>query len=409
MSKHARRFACAVSVAALVASLSSCSSSAVSNKSSSGDAAAPGVSQSTIKLGLITDLTGPTVAIGKGLNVGAQAYVDLINKNGGVAGRKVELVVKDHAFQPQNAIQAYREIKDDVLALVTVEGEGCTAAVLPEADKDNVFAWPGTFTLSYTKTDHPPVATPYYYEALNAIDFLVEKFGGNKTVGTFNLNSGINNDYGQAVKDAPKSYDVKAGPIVAEAAALKDYTGAVQSVRDGKPDYLLLGTAPAQAASFAATAHSQGLTVPMVGAAVSYSPDVLATAAGQILAKSGYVASPWAPWDSSEPGQKALVAAVGPTQKPDINVQTGWVMAKSLIDLIAKADRAGHLDRAGLKAAMDEGTLDFGGVAPDLNLAKVDGARVPTRESRIYQITPSGISMIKDLFAGKAARAASAK
>lgn len=364
----------------------------------------PGVTEDTIRIGLLTDLTGPTVAIGAAIKLGAEAYVRTVNEAGGVNGRKIELVTRDHAFNPQKAVQQYREIRDEVLAMVTVEGEPLTAAVVPEADKDDMFFWPGTYTEEYAKTSHPPIATPYYYEALNALEFLAETMQAEgKKVSGFNLQSGIDVDYTRALQSGASFYGMQAGTTLAKPATETDYTGAVQTLAGDEPDFLLIGTAPRQAASFLATAHAQGLRVPVVLSSVGYSPDVLATEAGSVLRENTYVSSPWAQWDSPEPGQQALVRAVGPQQKPDVSVQTGWVMAQGVIELIKMADAAGDLSRAGIKKAMIGAKIDFGGVVPPLELKQENGAFVTSRATRIYKITDDGLELVRDLFVSKAA------
>jgi len=392
----------AVIAAGAVASLVTACGGATIDADSDG--AAPGVTGDTIKIGLLPDLTGPVAAIGAPLTLGAQTYVDHLNEEGGIAGRQVELVVKDTQFNPQRAVQEYRKIKDDVLAIVTTVGEGITAAVVPEADKDNMFSWPGTYTESYRATEHPPITTPYIYEALGGIDYFANELGAKgKKVSSFNLESGINIDYSKAVEVGATAYGMEAGTSIAKPASETDYTGAVQTVSGGDPDFMLVGTAPVQAASFIGTAFSQGLRVPTMVSSVGYSPSVLATETGSVLSEVAYVTSPWAAWDSDEVGQKELVAALEPDQERDVQIQVGWVMAKGLTDLIAMAAEAGDLSRDGIKDALSTATLDFGGIAPTVDFTPKDGVYGTSKETRIYKVTPDGLELVKDLFTADAA------
>jgi branched-chain amino acid transport system substrate-binding protein len=60
-------------------------------------ASAPGVSKTTIKIGLITSLTGSAASEYTNLPKGAQADVDAVNAGGGVDGRRIQLLTCDDA------------------------------------------------------------------------------------------------------------------------------------------------------------------------------------------------------------------------------------------------------------------------------------------------------------------------
>lgn len=391
-----------IAAGAIAALVTACGGAAI--ESGDGGGAVPGVTDDTITIGILPDLTGPVAAIGEPLARGAQAYVDHLNETGGIDGRQVELVVKDTQFNPQRAVQEYRKIEDEVLAVVTTVGEGITAAVMPEMDKDNMFSWPGTYTESYRKSEHPPISTPYIYEALGGIDYIVSDLGASgKKLSNFNLESGINDDYSRAVEIGSEFYGMEAGTSIAKPSTETDYTGAVQTLSGGKPDFMLVGTAPTQAASFIGTGYSQGLQVPTMISSVGYSPTVLATKTGSVLKEVGYVSSPWAAWSSDEKGQKELVAAFGPDEEPDVQIQVGWVMAKGLTDLIAMAAEEGDLTRDGIKEALSTATLDFGGIAPSVDFTRKDGVYGTTKETRIYKVTDDGLELVKDLFVAEAA------
>lgn len=76
-----------------------------------------------------------------GANVGLSGYVattdtawrdrlllaaDLLNSKGGIAGRKVEIIVEDNRSEPQDAVTAYRKmLQSDKVDIVT---SGCLSA-----------------------------------------------------------------------------------------------------------------------------------------------------------------------------------------------------------------------------------------------------------------------------------------
>ena len=55
----------------------------------------PGVTDTSIKVGMITDLTGPLAFIGQELSAGTRLYLQYINDQGGVHGRKIDLIPRD--------------------------------------------------------------------------------------------------------------------------------------------------------------------------------------------------------------------------------------------------------------------------------------------------------------------------
>src|SRR3712207_2866413 len=76
----------------------------------------PGFDGKTIKLGVLTPLSGPVAVIGLPLTAGNQVYFDYVNKEkGGIAGKyKVELVQQDTQYAPDKTVQQYNKIKNQV-------------------------------------------------------------------------------------------------------------------------------------------------------------------------------------------------------------------------------------------------------------------------------------------------------
>ena len=90
-----------------------------------------GVTSSTIKLGITLPMTG-SASFGYNQLPGAmKAYFDYVNANGGVNGRKINLVVKNDAYLPKQAIQNTQDLigKDKVLAVIGALGTANNKAV----------------------------------------------------------------------------------------------------------------------------------------------------------------------------------------------------------------------------------------------------------------------------------------
>src|SRR5271163_3922843 len=69
----------------------------------------PGVSDSEIKLGQSIPYSGPASAFSPVGHVQV-AYFKMLNAQGGINGRKVEMTSLDNAFSPPKAIEASRKL-----------------------------------------------------------------------------------------------------------------------------------------------------------------------------------------------------------------------------------------------------------------------------------------------------------
>src|SRR4051812_40961293 len=112
------------------------SSSSDSGGSRGGGAAnvktGPGVTASTISLGVLTDLSGVFAPLTSVITHANQAYWKQVNAAGGVCGRKVKLVIKDDGYDVQKAVVQYRDLGPQVAALQQLVGSPITAALLPQ-------------------------------------------------------------------------------------------------------------------------------------------------------------------------------------------------------------------------------------------------------------------------------------
>jgi len=72
-----------------------------------------------IKIGFVTELTGPWTFFGTSCVAGLKFATDEINKAGGVLGRPLEFIVTDNQTKSDQALAASRnlDINDKVLAL----------------------------------------------------------------------------------------------------------------------------------------------------------------------------------------------------------------------------------------------------------------------------------------------------
>src|SRR6202042_2395309 len=94
----------AVGVAALL--ITGCGSS-----SSSGSSAnVPGVTATSITFGTHQPVTGPAAPGYDLIAPASQAYFDYVNAHGGVYGRKINLIIKNDAYNPTNTVTVVHQL-----------------------------------------------------------------------------------------------------------------------------------------------------------------------------------------------------------------------------------------------------------------------------------------------------------
>ena len=90
----------------------------------------PGVTDTEIKLGQTMPYSGPASAYGT-IGKLQQAYFKMINDNGGINGRKINLISLDDGYSPPKAVEQVRRLveQDEVLALFQTLGTPSNTAI----------------------------------------------------------------------------------------------------------------------------------------------------------------------------------------------------------------------------------------------------------------------------------------
>lgn len=99
----------------------------------------PGVGPNKISIGMSAPLTGPLANYGTQLRRGLALGLEQVNAGGGIAGREIELVVKDDASRPEQAVANTQALLEaGVLAMTGYHGAATIEAVLPLLDGTGV-------------------------------------------------------------------------------------------------------------------------------------------------------------------------------------------------------------------------------------------------------------------------------
>src|SRR3954453_24138158 len=328
----------------------------------------PGVTDKTIKLGVLTDLSGVFAPLAKPLTQANQLYWKERNAKGGVCQRKVELVIKDHGYDPQKAVVQYRDISSGIAGLQQLLGSPVTAALLPTLKQDSMLSLLSAWPSSLLSNDNIiVVGTTYDVEMINGLDYLKGKGlikKGDKIGHLY-----FEGEYGENGLKGSTYFAKQNGMSIVQQkikATDEDMSGQVTAFKKAGVKAIAVTTAPTQLASVGGIAASQGLNVPLVGNNPTFDPALMKTPAAKALKANAYISSSLAPWTLDKPKVKAVgksFQAAYPKTDPKGAVQFGYAQALVMNEILKKACANKDLSRAGLVTAAHQiSGVDTGGL-----------------------------------------------
>ena len=386
MNRTFRIVATGVATASLFVAVGGCGSKGSDSGSSSGGSikTGPGITDKTITLGVLTDLSGVFAPFGQPLTNAHQLFWKQQNAKGGVCNRTVKLVIKDHGYDPQKAVVQYRDMAPKIAAMHDLLGSPITAALLPTLKSDRMPSMLTSWASSLLANDFAiEVGAPYELEMINALDYLKDKgqVKSGAKVGVIYYEG----EYGEAGLAGVKYWASKNGAEVVEQKIQptdEDMSGQVAALKRAGVDVMALTTGPKQMASAAGVAASQGVNVPVVGNAPTFDPALMASPAAKALIANAYIAGPVAPFASTEPAvtdvSDAYLSTYG-KKTAKSTVQVGYAESRVMYEILKKACENKDLSREGLiKASRQLSGVDTGGLtAGTLDYTKI--GEPPTR------------------------------
>jgi ABC-type branched-subunit amino acid transport system substrate-binding protein len=399
---------------ALTLGVTGCSSKA--NTGSEGKAdekgvkVGDGITDKTIPLGALTDLTGVYASLGKSITQAQQLWAKEVNAAGGICGRNVELVVRDHGYDPQKAVSAYTELEPKVAGFVQFIGSPFVSAVKQRVDgQDKGLVLPQAWSASLLGSPSiRTIGTTYDVETINAIDFLLtqKKITKGDRIGHVYFEG----DYGENALQGSEYIAEKEGLTIVEQKIKptdNDMSAQVAALKQAGVKAIVISAGPRQAASLVGVAAAGKFGVPVIGNNSAFAPQILATPAGPALMKNYHVASPSLPIGSPEAGPTKLAkdyAAAYPKDELDNGVVAGYSAGKVYGEALTKACADKNLTREGIgKALLTMNSFENGfGITHDFSDPKAPS----TRQSVIMQPdskTPGGLKVVQEPTASKTA------
>ena len=180
----------------------------------------PGVTDTQVVVGVSTPLSGPAALWGT-TALGMKAWADHINEQGGIHGRKIEVIIKDDGYNPTRSMANLQEMKDKVFAVCGLLGSapcGASKDFFPENKIPLVTAYANVRIYANQpkeKQRYYFIAYPDYEDENNFLADYAIKNLDTKTIAVFYQND----DYGhQALSGIKKALEANPGKaeIVAE-------------------------------------------------------------------------------------------------------------------------------------------------------------------------------------------------
>lgn len=331
-----------------------------------------GADSEVVKIGTLGPYTGNTATYGLSTKNGIEVAVDEFNKNGGIKGKKIELVSEDTRGDQTEAANAVTKLIDQnkVHAIIggVLSSETLTAGPLSN-DAGIVM-----ISSSSTATGVPEIGDYVYrnclsdeVQAIQLAEYAVKELGLKKFAVMF-----TNNDYGKSLEGA----FVDKAKELAEVVTVEtyndgesDFRAQLTKIKNCKPDAIYIAGYYTEAAKIAQQAKDQGLDVQILGADGFYSPKLIELGGDSI---EGAVFT--AGFFSEDPAEHVQYFVKAYKEKfnaePDMFAAQAYDAAKILFTAL---ENAKSLEGPDIKAAMDA-IKDFPGVTGKTSFTNIGDA-----------------------------------
>lgn len=109
----------------------------------------------TVKIGFITFPSGPVALPGQMSVFAAKQAETFVNSNGGINGKKLEVVIGDYSYDTKLAIPTYESLKSQGIRFFMFEGSGAAGTLAPLTKKNGDFLITAVTTLPSYSDNSP--------------------------------------------------------------------------------------------------------------------------------------------------------------------------------------------------------------------------------------------------------------
>jgi len=206
-----------------------------------------------IKIGGIFSVSGPASFLGEPEKNTALSYVEMINAQGGINGKKLELIVYDTEGSEQKTVSAVNRLiqKDKVVAIIGPSRSGSTLAIIPIIEKAKI---PLVSCAASKKIVTPIAERKYVFNTPQLDEYAVAKLyeyfnqKGFKKVAILTVNNGFGASGREELKGQAESAGLKLVADEIFGPKDTDMTAQLTKIKSLKPDAIVVwGTNPGPA------------------------------------------------------------------------------------------------------------------------------------------------------------------
>ena len=302
-----------------------------------------GVTKEEVTFGMHTDLSGVAATYGVSSSNGVKMRFDEANDAGGIAGRKMRVIVEDQAYQVPKAVQACNKLinRDKVFAFVAPLGTPMNNACFKDQFAAGV---PNLFPLSAARSMYEPYEKLKFYGAASytdqirsAIDYFV-KTKGKKSVCVMYQDTDFGKEILAGAELQTKKLNIKLVEAVGHKPTDQDFTASLTKLKGAGCDLIAMGTIVRDSIVPYTAARKMGWTdVDFVGSAAAYDLIVAAAPGMEGFYGMGLTEMPYA--DSSIANVRSFVESYKTKYKidPNIGAVYGYVAADLSVNGLAAA------------------------------------------------------------------------
>ncbi len=368
-----------------------------------------GVTEDTIRVGLAPDLSGRFAGLTTPLTEAQLVFWEKVNAEGGIAGRMVEPVVIDNAYDVTKTIEIYedfsQESEDGVVMISQVTGSPHNSAIAQDAISDDLVVVPLSWYSGWADPDfggaHFELYANYCIEGMNGVAYLQQKVEAEGKEAKLAVLS-YPGEYGQdGAAGAKLAADALGIEVVYDGEAQvppgQDQTGVISELVGSGATMVWITSGPADLGAIFGGAAAQGFDAFWSGNSPSYSPALLGGDLGPALDQF-YTHSTYSSlFDSNDtPGMQDMIATMTEA-RPDDLIQDvyvwGWTEGMFARAVLEQAAANGDMTRAGVVQAATEVQVDFQGLAPDQNWTGNPNEYI-IRETYLYDVDLAAFNQV---------------
>ena len=231
-------------------------------------------SSGPIKVGALIALSGPAAAYGAEERRAIEAVFNQVNAQGGIGGRKIEVVVRDTKTNPTEAARLANQViaDDKVIAIIGATTGSETLAFADVAMRAQVPLFPMVGTPSVTDPEKPyskwvfRMSVPLSTDLPASMQRMVKD--GKKRMAIFSEEDAYGQQGAAMAVELAKKLGVEVVENISAPKTATDLTTQATKIRNASPDAVLLVTASTgSGGAFLRKLQQVGLNVPVYGMA----------------------------------------------------------------------------------------------------------------------------------------------